>query len=87
MDEPSTPAVPKWKIVAAFILDFFTVAVIGSYVIGLIASLLTTRGITLPPAAVFLLLIAAIVGYFVISGPAFGGTFWQRILKTRLRRQ
>ena len=83
MDEPGVPAVPIWKIAVAFILDLFTVAVIGSYALSLIAALLTNLGSPIPPVLIFPLLLLVIIGYFVISGPAFGGTFWQRIIKTR----
>jgi antibiotic biosynthesis monooxygenase (ABM) superfamily enzyme len=83
MDEPGASTVPIWKIAVAFILDLFTVAVIGSYAINLLAALLTNLGTPIPPALILPLLLLVVIGYFVISGPAFGGTFWQRILKTR----
>jgi hypothetical protein len=83
MDKPGIPAAPIWKIGVAFILDLFTVAVIGSYAVNLLAALLSNLGTPIPPALILPLLFLVVVGYFVVSGPAFGGTFWQRILKTR----
>ncbi len=84
MTEPNTRFVPTWKIIVAFILDFITVFFLGGYIIGLLTGQATEGGFKLSgwPA---LLLFVVIVAYFTLSGRLFGGTFWQRILKTRRR--
>lgn len=73
--------VPTWKIVLAAFLDFLTVFFVGGFIISAIFGGRTTGGFNLEgmPA---LLLFALIIAYFVLA-PRFGGTLWQRILKTR----
>ncbi len=72
---------PMWKKVVAAILDFFTMFLIGGIVIARITGDQTSGGFELDgiPALVLFALIAL---YFVL-GYKFGGTLWQRILKTR----
>ncbi len=76
-----TPAVPTWKKVLAAILDFFTVFVGGGYLIALATGNTTDSGFELngTPA---LVAFALIIAYFILM-PRFGGTIWQRILKTK----
>jgi DMSO reductase anchor subunit len=80
MSNPIT--VPTWKKVVAAILDFFTVFLIGGFIIAKLAGGETEGGFELKglPA---LVLFALIVAYFVIGHRYAGGTIWQRILKTR----
>lgn len=72
---------PMWKKVVAAILDFFTVFLIGGIAIANFTGDTTSGGFELDgiPALVLFALIAV---YFVL-GYKFGGTLWQRILKTR----
>jgi hypothetical protein len=80
MAEAPTPA-PTWKIVLAAILDFLTVFFVAGYVIGWLLGGLTNHGFNLTgfPA---LLLLVAIIAYFVLGKRVFGGTVWNRILGT-----
>jgi hypothetical protein len=73
--------VSTWRKVFAAILDFLTIFFVGGYVIGYATGTLTSDGFKLDgmPA---LILFAVIVVYFVV-GHYFGGTIWQRILRTR----
>ena len=73
--------VPMWKKILAAVLDFFTVFIVGGIVIGNLTGDTTSGGFNLEglPALVLFVLIAI---YFV-AGYKFGGTLWQRILKTR----
>ena len=71
-----------WRIVLAFIFDFFT----AFWVLGfLVASLLggrTENGFELngiPALVLFVLMIA----YFIIFNRYLGGTIWKRILKAK----
>jgi DMSO reductase anchor subunit len=75
-------AVPTWKKVVAAILDFFTVFLVGGYIIAKLTGGQTEGGFNLQglPAVVLFVLIVA---YFVIGYRYAGGTIWQRILKTR----
>jgi hypothetical protein len=72
---------PMWKKVVAAILDFLTVFLIGGIIIANFTGDTTSGGFELSgiPA---LILFAAIAAYFVL-GYKYGGTLWQRILKTR----
>jgi uncharacterized membrane protein YoaK (UPF0700 family) len=67
------------KVIAA-ILDFLTVFVGGGYLIALATGNTTDSGFELNgvPALVALILVVA---YFVLM-PRYGGTLWQRILRT-----
>lgn len=78
--QSSQPA--TWRIVLAFILDFFT----AFWVIGfLIASLFggrTENGFQLdgmPALLAFVLMFA----YFIVFNRFLGGTIWKRILKAK----
>ncbi len=77
----SGSAAPMWKKVVAAILDFFTVFLIGGIIIANLTGDTTSGGFELNgiPA---LILFALIAVYFVL-GHKYGGTLWQRILKTR----
>ncbi len=70
------------RIVAAAVLDFFTIFFVGGYIIGKLTGNMTESGFSLNgmPA---LLLFAAIIVYFVVGAKYAGGTIWQRALKTR----
>ena len=80
--QPTVPSVPTWKIVLAFFLDLITVYFLGGTLIAMFTGELTEGGFSLKGWSA-LLLLAVIVAYFALSGRLFGGTFWQRILKTR----
>jgi hypothetical protein len=82
MTQPGVPTVPTWKIVLAFVLDLITVYFLGGYLIAMFTGQLTESGFRLQGWSA-ILLIAVMVAYFTLSGRLLGGTFWQRILKTR----
>jgi len=74
--------VSYFRIVAAAILDFFTIFFVGGYIIGKLTGNTTDTGFQLNgwPA---LVLFAVIIAYFVIGSRYAVGTIWQRILRTR----
>jgi uncharacterized membrane protein YoaK (UPF0700 family) len=72
---------PTWKKVVAGILDFFTIFIGGGYLIAAITGNTTDGGFELNGAPA-LVAFALVIAYFVLM-PRFGGTIWQRILKTR----
>jgi hypothetical protein len=74
--------VATWRIIAASLLDFFTVFLLGGYLVGWATGSLTDEGFDLSgwPAA---MLLALVVAYFVIAGRTIGGTLWQRILRAK----
>ncbi|MEZ5801344.1 MAG: hypothetical protein R3D29_13900, partial [Nitratireductor sp.] len=77
-----TGTVSTWRKVVAAILDFFTIFVIGGYVIAKLTGNTTNDGFQLNgiPA---LILFAVIIAYFWLGSKVAGGTLWQRILGTR----
>ena len=80
----TTPYYPAtWRIILAAILDFFTIFIVGGYVVARLTGNVTETGFQLSgmPAV---LLFAVIILYFV-AGRFLGGTLWQRILKARRR--
>ena len=79
MAEPST--VPTWRTVLAASLDFLTVFFGLGYVIALVTGETTDAGFSLDGLSA-LVLFACIFAYFWFL-PKFGGTLWQRILRTQ----
>ena len=77
----SESGAPMWKKVVAAILDFLTVFFVGGFVIANFTGETTSGGFELDGVSA-LVLFAAIAVYFVL-GHKYGGTLWQRILKTR----
>jgi DMSO reductase anchor subunit len=77
----SDSSVPTWKKVLAAVLDFVTVFGLGGYAIAAATGNTTDGGFEMngTPA---LVLFAVVIAYFVIL-PRYGGTLWQRILRTR----
>lgn len=73
---------PTWKKVIAAILDFFTVFLIGGFVIAKLTGGETEGGFELKglPAIV---LFALVIAYFAVGYRYAGGTIWQRIFKTK----
>lgn len=71
--------VAMWRVVLAAILDFFTVFLIGGYLIGKLTGNLTSGGFNLEGGPA-LILFAVIFVYFVIRQRFLGGLVWQRIL-------
>lgn len=69
------------RIVFAAILDFFTVFIVGGYLIAKFTGNTSEGGFQLngTPA---LLLFGLVIAYFV-AGKYLGGTLWQRILGTK----
>jgi hypothetical protein len=82
MTQHGVTYVPTWKIVLAFVLDLVTVYFLGGYLIAMLTGQLTENGFRLQGWSAILLIVVT-VAYFTFSGRLFGGTFWQRILKTR----
>jgi uncharacterized membrane protein YoaK (UPF0700 family) len=77
----SETTAPTWKKVVAGILDFLTIFIGGGYLIALATGNTTDGGFELNGAPA-LLAFALVIAYFVLM-PRFGGTIWQRILKTK----
>ncbi len=73
---------PMWRKVVAAILDFFTVFLIGGYIIAKLTGNTSEGGFELNgmPA---LILFAILIAYFWLGSRYAGGTIWQRILRTR----
>ena len=80
MSEPKK--VSTFKIVLAAILDFFTIFLVGGYVIAKFTGNTTDGGFSLNGAPA-LILFAIIIAYFYIGSKYLGGTLWQRILGTK----
>ena len=76
-NQPST-----FRKVAAALLDFFTVFLVGGFLIAKATGNTTADGFSLSgvPALILFGLIAA---YFYVGYKYAGGTIWQRILGTR----
>lgn len=71
-----------WRIVLAFILDFFTIFWIVGLGVAAVFGGTTENGFSLeglPALLCFVLMIA----YFVIFNRYLGGTIWKRILKAK----
>ncbi|MGI2032012.1 RDD family protein [Rhizobium panacihumi] len=71
-----------WRIVLAFILDFFSIFWISGLIVAALFGGMTENGFNLngPPA---LLCFALMIAYFVIFNRYLGGTIWKRILKAK----
>ena len=69
------------RIVMAAILDFFTIFIVGGYLVAKFTGNTTDGGFQLEGVPA-LILFAIIIAYFVL-GRYIGGTLWQRILKTK----
>ena len=82
-DQTTSRAIkPFWRRGLAGFLDFWTVFLVGGYIIGKFSGETTDDGFNLKgPAA--LVLFAAIVIYFYLGWKKLGGTIWQRILVAR----
>lgn len=74
--------VATWRKIVAAILDFFTIFLVGGYVIAKLTGNTTSGGFQLngTPAIV---LFVVIIAYFWLGSRYAGGTIWQRILRTR----
>lgn len=80
MDTDKKPSILRR--IAAGVLDFFTVFLIGGFAIAKVTGDTTEGGFQLngvPAVVLFVLIIA----YFVVGSRYLGGTLWQRILRTR----
>lgn len=77
-----TAPVATWRKVLAAILDFFTIFVIGGYVIAKLTGGTTEGGFQLSGMPAIILFIV-IIAYFWLGSRYAGGTLWQRILGTR----
>ncbi len=79
MSHSSKPA--TWRVVIAFILDFFASFMVFGYVIAAITGDTTEGGFSLNglPA---IILFALVIAYFVLM-PRFGGRLFQRLLRAR----
>ncbi|MDP9836618.1 putative RDD family membrane protein YckC [Neorhizobium huautlense] len=71
-----------WRIVLAFILDFFTIFWIAGLGVAFVFGGTTENGFSLnglPALLCFVLMIA----YFVVFNRYLGGTIWKRILRAK----
>jgi hypothetical protein len=84
LGRPILPEVSIWRMLLTLHLDLFTASLLGVFITALSTGLLTKSGFSLPvwPS---LLMLAIMVGYFVLSHRLFGGTLWQHILKAHRR--
>ncbi|MEO3999762.1 hypothetical protein [Mesorhizobium sp. CAU 1732] len=73
-------SVSTWRIVLAFILDLITAFAVLGYVIGVVFGGATENGFALEGWRA-LLLLAAIIAYFIVFDRYLGGTIWKRILR------
>jgi hypothetical protein len=71
-----------WRIVLAFILDFFTIFWVAGFLVASIFGGKTEEGFQLSGGPAFLCF-ALMVAYFVVFNKFLGGTIWKRILKAR----
>lgn len=72
--------VSTWRIVLAFILDLITSFAVLGYAIGVVFGGATENGFALEGWRA-LLLLAAIIAYFIVFDRYLGGTIWKRILR------
>ncbi|NKN35704.1 RDD family protein [Agrobacterium sp. a22-2] len=83
MDSTNEPQRPStWRIVLAFILDFFMVFWVFGLLVASIFGGTTEGGFNLSGGPA-ILLFALMIAYFVIFNRYLGGTIWKRILKAR----
>lgn len=84
LGRPILPEVSIWRMLLTLHLDLFTASLLSLFITALSTGLLAKTGLSLPvwPS---LLMLAILVGYFVLSHWLFGGTLWQHILKARRR--
>ncbi|MCF1505971.1 hypothetical protein L0F51_19610 [Afifella sp. H1R] len=84
MSEPETSrhAVATWRVVLAFILDFFTAFLGLGFLVAWATGGLTEKGFSLEGGPAFLLF-AGVVAYYVILNRFFGGTIWKHILRAQ----
>lgn len=71
--------VASWRIILAFILDLVTSFLVLGYLIGIVFGGATDTGFSLQGGPALLLLVA-IVAYFLIFNRFLGGTIWKRML-------
>lgn len=71
-----------WRIVLAFILDFFTIFWVAGLSVAALFGGRTENGFSLngPPA---LLCFVLMIAYFIVFNRYLGGTIWKRILKAK----
>ncbi|MDG2570693.1 hypothetical protein P7L87_24360 [Vibrio parahaemolyticus] len=84
MQTPQPKPTPHWRIIVAFVLDFFSAFLILGTFISSATGSTTDRGFTLSgwPALIFIL---GLIGYFLIFNRFFGGTVWKHILGVKPR--
>ena len=71
-----------WRKVLAAILDFFTIFIIGGYVIAKLTGGTTEGGFELNGMPAIILFVV-VIAYFWVGSRYAGGTLWQRILRSR----
>ncbi len=84
MTEPATSSSQPatWRIVLAFILDFFTAFWVFGFLVATLFGGRTENGFELdgmPALLAFVLMVA----YFLVFNKFLGGTIWKRILKAK----
>ena len=84
MTETATPSSQPatWRIVLAFILDFFTAFWVFGFLVAIVFGGRTEDGFQLNGMPAFLSF-ALMVAYFVVFNKFLGGTIWKRILKAK----
>ncbi len=69
------------RVIAAFLLDFFTAFFIFGYIVAKMTGNVTANGFSMQGTPA-LMAIALVIAYF-IAGKYLGGTLWQRVIKTK----
>jgi uncharacterized RDD family membrane protein YckC len=84
MQAPQPKPTSHWRIILAFVLDFFSAFLILGTVISSATGSTTDGGFTLSgwPALIFII---GLIGYFVIFNRFFGGTIWKHVLGVKAR--
>lgn len=83
MDETKPQAGPaSWRIILAFLLDFFTAFVVLGFAVASVTGGRTEEGFQLNGLPAFILF-ALVIAYFVVFNRYLGGTIWKRILKAQ----
>lgn len=78
----STSAPAQWRVILAFILDFFTSFMVFGYIVALFTGDTTEGGFSLEGAPA-LIVFALVIAYFILMPKFAGGRIWQHILHAK----
>lgn len=77
-----SPQPATWRIVLAFILDFFTAFWVLGFLVASILGGRTENGFELNGLSA-IVFFASIIAYFLVFNRYLGGTIWKRLLKAK----